>query len=47
MTLIFFRGATAYEWQIGKLYGRIVHLTGGRWNSWKVWKRISFGWERE
>lgn len=37
---IFMRGATAYEWQIGPVYGRIVHLWGGKWR-WKLWQRFS------
>ena len=40
------KGAAAYEWQIGRLYGRIVHLTGGEWNSWKIWKRFSVRWQK-
>lgn len=33
------RGATAYEWQWGRVHFRIVHLRGGYWN-WKFWRRF-------
>lgn len=38
------RGATAYEWQIGRLWGRITHLDGPYWR-WKPWRRFSIHWE--
>lgn len=40
-------GLTAFEVQVWKYYIRIVHLTGGGWNSWKVWKRFSLNKESE
>jgi hypothetical protein len=40
-----FKGATAYECQVGRLYGRITHLKGAYW-AWKPWRRISFGWDK-
>jgi hypothetical protein len=39
-----FKGATMYEWQIGRLYGGWCHLSGDYWNG-KPWRRLSFGWE--
>jgi len=39
------RGATAHEWQVGRLYVRIVHLRGGPWRWWCPWRRVSFHWE--
>lgn len=41
---LFMRGATAYEWQIGKLYGRICFLRGPYWK-WKPWRRFSWYYE--
>lgn len=35
------RGATAYEYQIGRFGVRFVHLRGGYWR-WKPWRRVSF-----
>lgn len=43
--MIAFKGATAYEWQIGRLYGRITHLRGDYWK-YRPWRRLSFGWDR-
>lgn len=45
-TMIFFRGETAYEWQIGRLYGRWVHLYGGHWEHWWQLSRWSIHWEQ-
>lgn len=42
--LLLMRGATAYEWQIGKLYGRICFLRGPYWK-WKPWRRFSWYYE--
>ena len=38
------KGATAYEYQVGRLVLRVVHLRGGYWNSWKLWRRVSLTW---
>ena len=37
---VWFNGATAYEWQIGPVYGRITHLRGDHWK-WKPWRRFA------
>ena len=41
--------ATAWEWQIGKYYGRFCHLTGGGWpgtvRPWHI-SRWSHHWEQ-
>lgn len=42
--LLFLRGATAYEWQIDKLYGHICFLRGPYWK-WKPWRRFSWHYE--
>jgi hypothetical protein len=41
---LFGRGATAYEIQIERVVIQLVHLRGGHWDSWKVWRRISVEW---
>lgn len=46
ISLVFFRGATAYEAQIGRLWVRVTHLRGGGWAGAKLRERIGFGWER-
>jgi hypothetical protein len=38
------RGASAYELQIWKLMIRWCYLWGGRWNSWKIWRRLKVSW---
>lgn len=42
MTIIFFRGATAYEMQIWRVWARWTHLSGAYWNR-KPWRRFSYG----
>lgn len=46
MTMVFFRGATAYEMQIGRVWSRCTHLSGAYWKR-KPWRRFSCGidWE--
>ncbi len=39
------RGCAAYEWQIGRIYGRVVHLYGGHWKHWWQLDRWSIHWE--
>lgn len=46
IAFVFFRGATAYEAQIGRLWVRITHLRGGCWAGAKLRERITIGWER-
>lgn len=47
MTFVAFKGATAYEVQIGRLWAKFVHLRGGGWDGAKPRERISIGWDRE
>ena len=35
------KGATAYEYQVGKWCLRIVHLTGGYFKWYTPWRRFS------
>lgn len=44
MTMIFFRGATAYEMQIWRVWARWIHLSGAYWKR-KPWRRFSCGIE--
>jgi hypothetical protein len=37
--MIWFKGCTAYEFQIGRVWLRWVHLKGFGWN------RLSMGWD--
>jgi hypothetical protein len=41
-----FKGATAYEMQIGNVYFKIIHLRGGRWTWRWLLKRFSCGIDR-
>jgi hypothetical protein len=40
------RGPTAYEWQIGRIYGSWCHLQGGLWKRWWQLSRWSIHWEQ-
>jgi hypothetical protein len=41
------KGITAYEYQIGRLVIRIVHLRGAHW-AWRPWRRVSIRlWPKE
>lgn len=42
--MIFFKGATAYEFQLWRFGMRWVHLTGGGWDGAWPWERLSFQW---
>lgn len=40
--MIAIRGATAWEFQIGKRYVHVVHLRGAPWPWYAPWRRVSF-----
>lgn len=40
------RGATAYEFQVGRFYLRICHLRGAHW-AWRPWRRVSIRWVKD
>lgn len=43
--MIAFKGATAYEIQIGSLWFKWCYLKGNHWK-FRPWRRIKFGWDR-
>lgn len=47
MRFAMFRGATAYEAQIGPLWLRFVHLRGDGWKGSQLRNRISIGWDQD
>ena len=44
MAVIFMRGSTAYEVQVGRIYIRWTHLRGGAYWRRKPWRRLSVRW---
>jgi hypothetical protein len=42
--MIWLKGATAYEFQVGRLSLRVCHLDGKHW-VWKPWRRVSYNIE--
>lgn len=44
MIFIFFKGSTAFECQVWRVWFRWVHLTGEYWRR-KPWRRFSAGWD--
>lgn len=39
--MFFLKGATAFEFQLGRRYMRIVHLAGPSWPWYAPWRRLS------
>lgn len=44
--LIYFRGATAYEMQVWRIWFRWTHLRGAYWRG-RPWRRLQAGWDAE
>jgi len=44
--MLFMRGSTSYEWQIGPIYGGWCFLQGGHWKYWWQPSRWYFGWDK-
>ena len=40
------RCATAYEFQVGRLWVRWIYLSGEYWR-WKPWRRLEVYWVRD
>jgi hypothetical protein len=40
-----FRGATAYECQVWRVYIRVTHLRGAYWR-YRPWRRVEFGFDK-
>jgi len=43
---IYLKGATAYEFQLGRVYVQVCHLSGEHWR-FKPWRRVSFHIEKD
>ena len=47
MRLVAFKGATAWEFQVGRVWVKFVHLTGVKWKlTAPLWKRLTIGIDR-
>lgn len=46
MKFVAFKGPTAYEFQMGRFWARLVHLRGGHWSRFFVSGRFGMGWFR-
>ena len=45
--MTYFKGATAYELQIGRFYVEFCHLMGGNWHWYSFFSRFIFGMEEK